>query len=305
MNRAYRSMPALWTRDATPDGFSWIDANDSSGNVLSFLRHGVDADGNPTVMACVANFSGSPKPDYRVGLPFAGRWREVLNTDAESYGGSGWGNYGGVDAEQYVWHGRPASAVLQLPPAGVLWLAPEPFEGAVRRSAAAPAAQAGAPPAPTPVVEEAAVTDSVPTAETPVEESVTDPALGTAVPVDEATDDEVSLTPAAAAVGAQQDEVQDTQAPTDSVHPPAADLESGPDPVTDAPAPVEPADDATVSIPADRDGARDEETVHIPAPAVEDDRETAAQPEATDTSEGSSDDGDEGPGTAQRSNTAQ
>ena len=67
-----------------------------------------------------------PAPDYRVGLPFAGRWREVLNTDAKNYGGSGWGNYGGVDAEQYVWHGRPASAVLRLPPAGVLWLAPEP-----------------------------------------------------------------------------------------------------------------------------------------------------------------------------------
>jgi 1,4-alpha-glucan branching enzyme len=143
MNRAYREMPALWTRDVTPEGFSWIDANDSSGNVLSFLRHGVDADGKPTVMACIANFSGSPKPDYRVGLPFAGRWREVLNTDATNYGGSGWGNYGGVDAEQYVWHGRPASAVLQLPPAGVLWLAPEPFEGAVRRSGTAAAADPG------------------------------------------------------------------------------------------------------------------------------------------------------------------
>ena len=83
LNRAYRAMPALWTRDITPDGFSWIDANDSSGNVLSFLRHGVDADGKPTVMACIANFSGNPKPDYRVGLPFAGRWREVLNTDAD------------------------------------------------------------------------------------------------------------------------------------------------------------------------------------------------------------------------------
>ena len=138
-------MPALWTRDSTPDGFSWIDANDSSGNVLSFLRHGVDADGRPTVMACVANFSGSPKPDYRVGLPFAGRWREVLNTDAVSYGGSGWGNMGGVDAEQFVWHGRPASAVLQLPPAGVLWLAPEETDGPVRRRAAAEPGPAPAP----------------------------------------------------------------------------------------------------------------------------------------------------------------
>jgi 1,4-alpha-glucan branching enzyme len=140
MNRAYRTMPALWTMDVTPEGFSWIDANDASGNVLSFLRNGVDADGNPTVMACIANFSGTPKPDYRVGLPFAGRWREVLNTDAQPYGGSGVGNLGAVEADQQVWHGRPASAVLQLPPSGVLWLAPEPVEGAVRRAGTAGAA---------------------------------------------------------------------------------------------------------------------------------------------------------------------
>ncbi|MDT7617284.1 MAG: 1,4-alpha-glucan branching enzyme [Pseudonocardiales bacterium] len=137
LNRAYRSHPAMWTKDVSPDGFSWIDANDTAGNVFSFLRHGVDADGKPTVVACIANFSGTPKPDYRVGLPFAGRWREVLNTDAEIYGGSGVGNLGAVEADQTVWHGRPASAVLQLPPSGVLWLAPEPFEGAVSRLAAA------------------------------------------------------------------------------------------------------------------------------------------------------------------------
>src|SRR5918992_1560162 len=87
LNRVYKDSPALYTRDNTPEGFSWIDANDAAGNVLSFLRHGVDADGNPTVLACIANFSGSPKNDYRVGLPFAGRWREVLNTDAQIYGG--------------------------------------------------------------------------------------------------------------------------------------------------------------------------------------------------------------------------
>jgi 1,4-alpha-glucan branching enzyme len=140
LNRAYRANPALWTRDFTPDGFSWIDANDASGNVLSFLRHGVDAEGKPTVLACVANFSGTPKPDYRVGLPFAGRWREVLNTDADVYGGSGVGNFGAVEADRTMWHGRPASAVLQLPPSGVLWLVPEPFEGALRRSEAVAAA---------------------------------------------------------------------------------------------------------------------------------------------------------------------
>jgi len=93
LNRAYKDHPALWTRDNTPEGFSWIDANDANSNVLSFLRHGVDADGKPTVLACVANFSGGPHENYRVGLPFAGRWREVLNTDAELYGGSGVGNY--------------------------------------------------------------------------------------------------------------------------------------------------------------------------------------------------------------------
>src|SRR6185437_15675200 len=115
-------------RDNTPEGFSWIDANDANSNVLSFLRHGVDADGKPTVLACVANFSGGPHENYRVGLPFAGRWREVLNTDAELYGGSGVGNFGVVEAEPQVWHGRPASAALRLPPTGVLWLAPERTE---------------------------------------------------------------------------------------------------------------------------------------------------------------------------------
>ena len=142
MNRAYRSMPALWTQDVTPEGFSWIDANDHAGNVLSFLRHGVDAEGRPVVMACVANFSGTPKPDYRVGLPFAGRWREVLNTDAEAYGGSGVGNLGAVEAEPVMWHGRPASAVLQLPPSGVLWLAPEPYSPGAAAAAAADAVPA-------------------------------------------------------------------------------------------------------------------------------------------------------------------
>jgi 1,4-alpha-glucan branching enzyme len=125
LNRAYRTHPALWTNDTTPDGFSWIDANDATGNVLSFLRHGTTPDGNPTVLACVANFAGRPNEAYRIGLPFAGRWHEILNTDADTYGGSGVGNLGTVTAHAQPWHGRPASAVLRLPPAGVLWLVPE------------------------------------------------------------------------------------------------------------------------------------------------------------------------------------
>ncbi len=118
----YRATPALYSADSVSDGFAWIDANDSGGNVLSFLRIGTDG----TRLACVANFAGIPHHDYRVGLPSAGRWREVVNTDAASYGGSGVGNYGGVEAETTPWHGQPASAVLQLPPNGVVWFTPEP-----------------------------------------------------------------------------------------------------------------------------------------------------------------------------------
>jgi 1,4-alpha-glucan branching enzyme len=75
-------------------------------------------------MACVFNFAGSEHSGYRLGLPMPGRWREVLNTDATVYNGSGIGNLGGVDATEDPWHGRPASAVLVLPPTSVLWLEP-------------------------------------------------------------------------------------------------------------------------------------------------------------------------------------
>jgi 1,4-alpha-glucan branching enzyme len=121
LNSAYRAAPALWEQDSTPDGFAWIDANDSSGNVVSFLR--VAASGG--IVACVANFSGEPHRDYRIGLPAVGRWREVINTDAEIYGGSGVGNLGAIEAVAEPSHGQPASAVLTVPPLGALWLAPD------------------------------------------------------------------------------------------------------------------------------------------------------------------------------------
>jgi len=125
LNRAYRTHSALWSHDSAPEGFSWIDANDADGNVLTFLRHGTDADGRATVLACLANFSGAAYERYRVGLPFAGRWREAVNTDSTNYGGAGVGNLGLVVAEAVPCHGRPASAQLRLPPSGVLWLVPE------------------------------------------------------------------------------------------------------------------------------------------------------------------------------------
>jgi len=94
LNNQYRDVPALWELDSSPEGFSWIDANDAAGNVLSFLRF----DGDGGVMACIANFAGHPHLRYRVGLPRAGRWRELVNTDGFDYGGSGTGNLGAVEA---------------------------------------------------------------------------------------------------------------------------------------------------------------------------------------------------------------
>ncbi|MBV9446870.1 MAG: 1,4-alpha-glucan branching protein GlgB [Streptosporangiaceae bacterium] len=122
LNRIYRDTPALWELDSSPDGFSWIDSNDAQGNTLSFLR----VDRSSGILVCIANFSAIPHENYRVGLPQAGRWREVLNTDAGVYGGSGVGNMGAVEAIDEPWHGRPASADIILPPLGVVWLVPDP-----------------------------------------------------------------------------------------------------------------------------------------------------------------------------------
>jgi 1,4-alpha-glucan branching enzyme len=121
LNRAYAAHDALWTMDSQPEGFSWIDADDVAGNVISFLRFATD--GSP--LACVVNFAGVPHEDYRLGLPSAGRWRELVNTDAYEYGGSGVGNLGEVTADEEPWHGQPASALLRVPPLGAVWLAPE------------------------------------------------------------------------------------------------------------------------------------------------------------------------------------
>jgi 1,4-alpha-glucan branching enzyme len=115
----------LWELDSVAEGFAWIDANDAAGNTYSFLRFGsAGPDGRRQTVASIVNFSGGPHCDYRLGLPHAGRWNEILNTDAEQYGGSGVGNLGSVEAEAVPWHGQPYSALLTLPPLGVLWLEP-------------------------------------------------------------------------------------------------------------------------------------------------------------------------------------
>jgi 1,4-alpha-glucan branching enzyme len=122
LNRAYRAEPALWELDPSADGFRWLEPNDSAANVLAFARL---SRGGERTLVCVCNLSPLPRERYRVGMPRPGRWRELLNTDAEVYGGTGWGNMGGVDAEAFAWHDQPYSAELTLPPLGVVWLVPE------------------------------------------------------------------------------------------------------------------------------------------------------------------------------------
>jgi 1,4-alpha-glucan branching enzyme len=125
LNRTYRETPSLWQRDHEPGGFEWIDADDAPENVFSFLRWGFDRSSDP-VVACVANFAAVPHARFRLALPFAGGWHEIMNTDAEQYAGSGVGNLGGVDAEPGGYRGFPASATLTLPPLATVWLRHDP-----------------------------------------------------------------------------------------------------------------------------------------------------------------------------------
>jgi 1,4-alpha-glucan branching enzyme len=119
-NARYRENSALWIRDADPHGTRWL-ASDAGANVLAFARFGHYDDA--TALVCVANFSGVEIRDYRVGMPWPGTWREVLNSDAVVYGGSGVGNLGTVVATDEPWSGEAASAAVTVGPRAVVWLA--------------------------------------------------------------------------------------------------------------------------------------------------------------------------------------
>jgi len=118
LNRVYASTPALWSLDADPAGFGWIDADDSSHNVYSFIRHGSEA--RPDLV-CVANFAAVPHDNFSLGFPATGVWDEVVNTDAEAYTGSGVGNFGSVTAVPGHVSGQPAYATVVLPPLATVW----------------------------------------------------------------------------------------------------------------------------------------------------------------------------------------
>ena len=120
LNRNYNENPALWEQDHVNAGFQWVDGGNSGQNVLTFIRY--DKKGNP--IACVINFAGTPHFDFRLGLPVAGAWDEILNTDSENFGGSGVGNLGRIETGGEGSHGQPHAATIQVPPLAAVWFRP-------------------------------------------------------------------------------------------------------------------------------------------------------------------------------------
>ncbi len=126
LNRVVEDWPALYERDSEFGGFQWLEPDDAEGCTYAFLRWGVDG---ATAVACVANYSLLARIGYRVGLPWSGSWRALLNTDSSAFAGGGRGPYSGLEATaDLAWHNQPASAMFDLPPLAVVWL------GSVRHS---------------------------------------------------------------------------------------------------------------------------------------------------------------------------
>jgi 1,4-alpha-glucan branching enzyme len=122
LNKLYAATPALWQSDYDQGGFNWIDCADRENSVLSFLRQTTDG---ANQLAVILNLTPVPRQKYRVGLPRAGKWREVLNSDAGIYAGSNQGNLGGVTAENIPCHNQQQSAEFCLPPMSAIVFQPE------------------------------------------------------------------------------------------------------------------------------------------------------------------------------------
>jgi 1,4-alpha-glucan branching enzyme len=116
LNYIYKSEPALWQLDDTYEGFDWIDLHDADNSVVSFLRKSREGD----VVAFVVNATPLVRYDYRLGVPESGFYRELINSDAETYGGSNVGNFGGVQTQDVPWMGREHSILIHLPPLATL-----------------------------------------------------------------------------------------------------------------------------------------------------------------------------------------
>ncbi len=118
LNELYREEKALHVKDADSGGFEWIDGSNAQQSVVTFLRRGeTDKD----VVLCAFNFTPQVQHAYRIGVPLSGGWREIFNSDALEYGGSGQGNLGGVEAAPLAWNGRRQSIVVTLPPLGAVY----------------------------------------------------------------------------------------------------------------------------------------------------------------------------------------
>ena len=118
LNRLYREVPALHDLDFEAGGFAWIDCHDTEQSVLIWLRRA--RDGSNVVVA--ANFTPVPRQHYRIGVPVAGSWREIFNSDSAHYGGSNLGNGGGLTATPHTWMAQPAGLTLTLPPLALIVL---------------------------------------------------------------------------------------------------------------------------------------------------------------------------------------
>ena len=117
INELYRTKKALYELDFSYEGFEWVDFKDEDQSIISFIRKPRD---NHDFIVTVCNMTPVPRSNYRVGVPEQGFYKEILNSDAADYGGSGIGNLGGVTSEQVPWHGRPFSLKLSLPPLGLV-----------------------------------------------------------------------------------------------------------------------------------------------------------------------------------------
>ena len=121
LNQLYQSEPALYEVDFDWPGFEWIDLHDSDNSTITYIRYAHD---KKDVIVCACNFTPVPREAYRMGVPREGFYRELLNSDAEIYGGSNMGNGGGKQAEPVPWHNQPCSLVVTLPPLGVVFFKP-------------------------------------------------------------------------------------------------------------------------------------------------------------------------------------
>jgi 1,4-alpha-glucan branching enzyme len=123
LNYIYKSEPALWQEDDSYDGFEWIDFHDADNSVVSFVRKSREGE----MIVFIVNATPMVRHNYRLGVPRAGFYREIINTDADTYGGGNVGNLGGIQSEDRQWMGREHSILIQLPPLATVAFKPDPM----------------------------------------------------------------------------------------------------------------------------------------------------------------------------------